>query len=67
MRARNRDGGGRGFDAPVKLARDAEQRRRLEYERQSALQREEVRREIEERRLFEEWKRRRAAGGTARP
>jgi hypothetical protein len=54
MRARNRSGGGRGFDAPVKLARDAEQRRRLEYERQSALQREEVRREIEERRLFEE-------------
>ena len=46
----------------AELARDAEQQRRLAYERQSALQQEEVRKQIEDQRLFEEWKRQRAAG-----
>jgi hypothetical protein len=32
-------------------------RRQLEFERQSALQQEEVRRQIEEQRLFDEWRR----------
>lgn len=36
---------------------DANMRRQLEYERLSALQEEEVRRQIEEQRLFDEWRR----------
>jgi hypothetical protein len=46
----------------AELARDAEQQRRLAYELQSALQQKEVRKQIEDQRLFEEWKRQRAAG-----
>jgi Glycine zipper 2TM domain len=42
-------------------ARDAEMQRQLDFERQRALQAAEVEREIEERRLFEEWQRERAA------
>lgn len=37
-------------------AADADMRRRLEFERQSMLQEEEVRRQIEEQRLFDEWR-----------
>lgn len=43
---------------------DAEYQRRLDFERQSALQAEQTRREIEEQRLFEEWKRQRTGGAT---
>ena len=46
----------------AELARDREIQRKLDYERQSELQREQVRREIEEQRLYEEWKQQRAAG-----
>lgn len=46
----------------AEMARDREVQRKLEYERQSELQREQVRREIEEQRLYEEWKQQRAAG-----
>jgi hypothetical protein len=42
-------------------ARDADMRRQLEFERQRTLQADEVEREIEERRLFEQWQRERAA------
>jgi len=41
----------------VEASRDASARRQLDFERQRALQDEEVRREIEERRLFEQWQR----------
>jgi hypothetical protein len=44
-------------------ARDAEMQRQLDFERQRALQAAEVEREIEERRLFEQWQRERAAQG----
>lgn len=43
--------------------RDAEMRRQLDFDRQRALQADEVEREIEERRLFEQWQRERAAQG----
>mgnify|MGYP002717216446 CR=1 FL=1 len=43
----------------VEASRDANARRQLDFERQRALQDEEVRREIEERRLFEQWQRER--------
>ena len=43
----------------VEASRDASMRRQLDFERQRALQDEEVRREIEERRLFEQWQRER--------
>ena len=46
----------------VEASRDREMQRRLDFERQSMLQRDQVEREIEERRLFEEWKRERAGG-----
>lgn len=46
----------------AELAQAAERQRQLDYERQSALQQKEIRKQIEEQRLFEEWKRRRAAG-----
>jgi Na+/glutamate symporter len=42
-------------------AQDAGTRRQLDFERQRALQEDEVQREIEERRLFEQWQRERAA------
>ena len=42
-------------------ARDADMQRQLDFERQRALQAAEVERELEERRLFEEWQRERAA------
>ena len=45
----------------VEAARDAAMRRQLDYERQRALQADEVQREIEERRLFEQWQRERNA------
>jgi hypothetical protein len=41
----------------AQAAADANMRRQLEFERQSALQQEEVRRQIEEQRLFDEWRR----------
>lgn len=47
-------------DQQAEAAKDAEQQRRLEYERQSTLQQEEVRKQIEDQRLFEEWKAQRA-------
>ncbi len=43
---------------------DAEYQRRLDFERQSTLQAEQTRREIEEQRLYEEWKRQRTGGAT---
>jgi outer membrane lipoprotein SlyB len=43
-------------------SRDLAVQRQLDYERQSKLQADQVAREIEERRLFEEWKRERAGG-----
>jgi hypothetical protein len=43
---------------------DADYQRKLDYERQSALQAEQTRKEIEEQRLYEEWKRQRTGGGT---
>ena len=42
-------------------AQDAAMRRQLDFERQRALQEDEVQREIEERWLFEQWQRERAA------
>jgi len=42
-------------------AQDAAMQRQLDFERQRALQAYEVEREIEERRLFEQWQRERAA------
>ena len=45
----------------VETSRDAAMRRQLEYERQRTLQADEVQRQIEERRLFEQWQRERAA------
>jgi len=47
----------------AEASRDREMQRRLDFERQSALQQDQVQREIEERRLFEEWQRERAGGG----
>ena len=44
-------------------AQDANMRRQLEFERQRALQADEVQREIEERRLFEQWQRERVLQG----
>jgi hypothetical protein len=46
----------------AEASRDREMQRRLDFERQSALQNDQVQREIEERRLFDEWQRERAAG-----
>jgi hypothetical protein len=43
---------------------DAEYQRKLDYERQSALQAEQTKKEIEEQRLYEEWKRQRMGGAT---
>ena len=42
-------------------SQDAAMRRQLDFERQRALQADEVQREIEERRLFEQWQRERNA------
>ena len=42
---------------------DADMRRQLEFERQRTLQEEETRRQIEEQRLFEEWRRERYGSG----
>jgi hypothetical protein len=42
-------------------SQDAAMRRQLDYERQRALQADEVQRQIEERRLFEQWQRERGA------
>jgi hypothetical protein len=46
----------------AEASRDRDMQRRLDFERQSALQSDQVQREIEERRLFEEWQRERAGG-----
>lgn len=43
---------------------DANMQRQLDYQRQSTLQAEQTRKEIEEQRLFEEWKQQRGAGVT---
>jgi Na+/glutamate symporter len=45
----------------AEASRDAAMRRQLDYERQRALQADEVQRQIEERRLFEQWQRERNA------
>jgi outer membrane lipoprotein SlyB len=45
----------------VEASRDRAMQRQLDFERQSALQQDQVQREIEERRLFEEWKQQRGA------
>ena len=45
----------------AEAAQDTAMRRQLDFERQRALQEDEVQREIEERRLFEQWQRERAA------
>jgi outer membrane lipoprotein SlyB len=42
--------------AQAEASRDRAMQRQLDYERQSALQQEQVRREIQEQQLFEEWK-----------
>ena len=42
-------------------SRDADMQRQLDFERQRALQADEVQREIEERRLFDQWQRERNA------
>jgi Na+/glutamate symporter len=49
----------------VEASRDAAMRRQLDYERQRALQADEVERQIEERRLFEQWQRERNAQPSA--
>jgi hypothetical protein len=46
----------------AEASRDREMQRRLDFERQSALQRDQVQREIEERRMFEEWRQERGRG-----
>jgi hypothetical protein len=45
----------------IEASRDAAMQRQLDYERQRALQADEVQREIEERRLSEQWQRERNA------
>jgi hypothetical protein len=45
----------------AQAAADANMRRQLDFERQRALQEEEVRRQIEEQRLFEEWRQQRGS------
>jgi outer membrane lipoprotein SlyB len=45
--------------AQAEASRDRTMQRQLDYERQSAMQQEQVRREIQEQQLFEEWKRER--------
>jgi peptidoglycan hydrolase-like protein with peptidoglycan-binding domain len=46
----------------AEVARSAEQQRQLDYERQSQLQKEEVNKQIEDQRLFDEWKAQRGGG-----
>ncbi len=46
----------------AEASRDREMQRQLDFQRQSALQADQVQRDIEERRLFEEWQRERASG-----
>lgn len=41
----------------TEAARDRDMQRRLDYERQSMIQRNQVQQELEEQRLFEQWKR----------
>ncbi len=48
----------------AEASRDRDMQRRLDFERQSALQNDQVQREIEERRLFDEWQRERAGGSS---
>lgn len=48
----------------AEASRDRAMQRQLDFERQRALQQDEVQRQIEERRLFEQWQRERAAGRT---
>ncbi len=63
--------GNQAVDRPVEerqarereAGRDREVQRRLDYERQSALQDEQVRREIEEQRMYEDWRNQRVGGG----
>jgi hypothetical protein len=51
--------------AQAEASRDRAMQRQLDYERQSALQNEQVRREIQEQRLFDEWKRERVGDQAA--
>jgi uncharacterized protein YcfJ len=53
--------------AQAEASRDRAMQRQLDYERQSALQQEQVRREIQEQQLFEEWKRERLSQPTTSP
>lgn len=46
----------------AEASRDREMQRQLDFQRQSALQQDQVQREIEERRLFEQWKQERTGG-----
>jgi Putative peptidoglycan binding domain/Glycine zipper 2TM domain len=46
----------------AEASRDRQMQRQLDFERQSALQRDQVQREIEERRLFDEWRQERMGG-----
>lgn len=48
----------------VAAQQDADMQRNLDYQRQNALQAEQTRKQIEEQRLFEEWKQQRGAGVT---
>lgn len=48
--------------AEREASRDREMQRRLDYERMSALQQEQVRREIREQQLYEEWRSQRVGG-----
>jgi hypothetical protein len=45
----------------VEASRDAAMQRQLDFERQQALQQEATRRQIEEQRLFDEWRRQQGA------
>lgn len=49
----------------AEASRDRDVQRRLDYERQSALQQDQVQRQLEERQLFDEWKRERTGGTLA--
>ncbi len=46
-------------EAAWQAEKDRDMQRRLDYDRQRMLQEEQVRKEIEEQRLFEEWQRQR--------
>jgi hypothetical protein len=65
--------GNQAVDKPIQqqrqqqaeASRDRAMQRQLDYERQSALQQDQVRREIQEQRLYDEWKQERLGGQAA--